>query len=120
MSPKTKSGGADTAEAANAMQMINEMQRAGMGSLAWLGTAWIEQMSALGSECLCFLADRVREDVKTQHRILNCRDVSEIQRIQLEFIQKALADYQAETGKIYEMGNEVLARMKARLEAADE
>ena len=41
----------------------------------------------------------------TQNMILNCRDASELQRIQAEFIQKAIRQYQAETGKLMEISS---------------
>ena len=45
---------------------------------AWLSTAWIESLADLGSEVTSFVADRIREDVKTQHAILHCKSLAEL------------------------------------------
>ena len=81
-------------------QTLTDVQMSGLGSLSWLGTQWIETMSDFGSEWLSFVADRVKEDVKTQHAVLHAKDIGEIQAIQAAFLQKAIQDYQAETGKM--------------------
>lgn len=82
---------------------ISEFQRMGLTSLNWMGSEWMERMGDMSSELLEFMAARVREDVKFQHKILNCKDPSELQHAQAEFIQTAIDQYTAETGKIVEM-----------------
>ncbi len=67
-----------------------ELQKAGLGSLAWLGTTWIEQMGALGSEVMDFLARRAREDARVQHEILHCRSLPQLQAIQARFLETAI------------------------------
>ena len=37
--------------------------------------ALVECWSALGSEVLTFLADRIREDIETQQKMLQCRSL---------------------------------------------
>ncbi len=80
----------------------------GFGAVAGMGTTWVEVLSDMGSEVLSFVADRIKEDVKTQHEILHCKDVGELQRIQAEFIQTAMDQYAAETGKLVEMSQKLL------------
>ncbi|MEO0752128.1 MAG: phasin family protein [Pseudomonadota bacterium] len=92
----------DTGKAA--FDTIADLQKAGMGNLMGIGTAWIEAMGAMSAEMAEFVADRIKEDVKTQHEILHCKDVADLQRIQAQFMQKAIDQYQAETGKLVEMG----------------
>ncbi|MFY0691076.1 MAG: phasin family protein [Paracoccaceae bacterium] len=93
---------------------LTELQKAGLGSLSWMGTAWLENMSDLSSEVMSFIADRVKEDVRTQHQILHCNDVSRLQKIQAEFIQRAIDQYTAETGRLVAMGNTFLKDVQAR------
>lgn len=87
-----------------ATSALAEMQKAGMGSFVQMNARWIETMGDMGAEVLSFLADRIKEDVKTQHELLHCKDVDEARRIQQRFVQKAIDQYQAETGKLVEMG----------------
>ena len=95
--------------AANAMASLAELQKAGMGSMVWLGKAMAEGMSGLGSEVLKFVAARITEDVKTQHEILHCKDVAQLQHFQARFLQKAIDQYTAETGKLVQLSNELVS-----------
>ena len=88
---------------------MTELQNAGFGSMAWLGTAWVETMGEMGSEVLQFIAARIKEDVKTQQAILHCKNATEMRDIQSEFVQTAIDQYTAETGKLVKMGNEMFA-----------
>ena len=85
------------------------LQEAGFGSMVGLSAAWVEAMGDMGAEVLSFIAERVKEDVKTQHQILHCKNMTELQEIQGKFIQKALDQYQIETGKLVEMGTKALS-----------
>ena len=86
------------------LNAMAELQRAGFGNVMGMGTAWMEAVSDMGAEVVSFVADRIQEDVKAQHKMLHCKDMAELQHIQAEFFQKALDQYQAETGKLVEMG----------------
>lgn len=89
--------------------VVSHLQKAGLGSLMGMGTAWVEAMSAMSAEMGDFIAERIKEDVKTQHEILNCRTVSDLREIQAQFMQKAIDQYQAETGKLVEIGTKAFA-----------
>lgn len=82
---------------------VAEMQRAGLGSLNWMGVAWLEAMGDLGAEVASFIAERIREDVKAQHDILHCKTAAELQHVQGQFVQRAIDEYTAETGRIVEL-----------------
>ncbi|RLJ60100.1 phasin protein [Litoreibacter meonggei] len=96
-----------------ALAAIRDMQGAGFASASTMGTAWLEAMSDLGSEVLSFVAERVKEDLKTQHQIMHAKSLTEVQHIQAEFVQKAVDQYSAETGKLVELGKVVVAKMPA-------
>lgn len=82
-------------------------QTQGLKALTGMNTAWFEAVSDMGSEVMSFLAERIQEDVKTQHQMLHCKDAGELQKIQAEFIQKAIDQYTLETGKLVEMSQKV-------------
>ncbi|MGC1506402.1 MAG: phasin family protein [Sulfitobacter sp.] len=82
-----------------------QLQDAGFGSMMSMGTAWIEAFSEMSAEVVGFVAERIKEDVKTQQEILHCKNAADLQHIQAQFMQKAMDQYQAETGKLVEMGN---------------
>ncbi len=111
--PDTRAAtGADKSDPASAMMAtFVEFQKAGLGPLQWLGTAWLENMGDLGGELSQFMAERIREDVKTQHEILHCRDAAKLQEIQSRFIQKAIEQYTAETGKLVELSHTFMDRL---------
>lgn len=106
----------DSAEkaTASALNSMTELQKSGFGSVSWMGAAWFENMSDIGSEMMNFMAARVKEDVKTQHEILHCKDATEMRKIQTEFIRKAVDQYTAETGKLVEMGSEFMTSAQAK------
>ncbi len=107
---KKETGGTEN-PVANAMA---ELQKMGFGSLSWMGTDWMETMSDLSSEWLQFVSDRVKQDVKTQHRILHAKDLGEVQKIQMQFMQEAVDQYTAETGKLIDMNNAFFERMQQK------
>ncbi|SNS74039.1 hypothetical protein [Tropicimonas sediminicola] len=78
----------------------------GLDYANWLGNAWVYCLSEMGTEVSHFIADRIREDVRTQHAILHCKDPAGIQEIQKAFIDKAISDYIAETGRLVEIGKQ--------------
>lgn len=91
------------------MKLLSDLQKAGLGNMMGLSTAWAEAFGDMSSEFASFVADRIKEDVKTQHEILHCKSVSDLQHIQGKFIQTAIDQYQAETGKLMEMSTKVFA-----------
>ncbi len=80
-----------------------DIQMAAMGNLMGMSTAWMESLGDMGAEVADFVADRIKEDVKTQHEFMRCKDLADIQRVQARFVEKAIAQYQAETGKLMQM-----------------
>lgn len=88
---------------------FTQLQKAGLGNLMGMNTAWIEAVSDLSAEVAGFVAERIKEDVKTQHEILHCKSVTDLQHIQAQFLQKAIDQYQAETGKLVEMSTKAFA-----------
>lgn len=107
MAKTQESGTAGKGEAT--FNAIKQLQEAGFGNMVGLSTAWFETLGDMSAEVVSFVADRIKEDVKTQHELMHCKDVSEMQRIQSKFLQKAMDQYQAETGKLIEMGTKAFS-----------
>ena len=85
---------------------------AGFESLNWFNRAWVEWAGAMGVEFTRFVSDRIREDMRTQHAILNCGEPGKLQEIQKDFFDKAVADYTAETGRLADIGNAFVNRIR--------
>ncbi len=94
--------------------VLQQIEDAGLGPLRWMGTNWIEAFADLNAEVVSFVADRVREDVQTQHKILHCKTADELQQTQVEFLEKAYSQYTAETGKLIRMSMDMLPGAKSR------
>lgn len=101
--PEAKTGAARPAGAA-----LQAAHREGLGQMAWMGAATYHALAALGQEAMEFVSERIAEDMRTQHALLHCRDLQEAQRVQIEFVQKALVQYSAQTGKMVELGTGVM------------
>jgi hypothetical protein len=67
----------------------------------------------MSAEVAQFVTERIKEDVKTQHEMLQCKKIGELQHIQVQFMQKAMDQYHAETGKLVEMGTNFLAKKES-------
>ncbi len=90
-----------------AIDFMKTMQDAGFNAKPGFGTAWFEAISNMGTEMLDFVAERVKNDVQTQHNLLHAKDISEVQHIQAQFFQKAMDDYAAEMAKLMDMGKDI-------------
>ena len=104
MTDKSSTQNKTTTAADAPFNAITQLQEAGLGSIMGMGTAWVEAISDMSAEVASFVAERIKEDVKTQHEILHCKNAADLQHIQAQFIQKATDQYKVETGKLVEMG----------------
>jgi hypothetical protein len=82
-----------------------------------IGTAWLENLTDLCSESASFVADRLRDDVKTQHAILHCKSMVELQQVQSEFLQRMLDQYAAETDKLVAISTAMVANVQGRIKS---
>ena len=88
-----------------------EVFSAAFGPWGQMGAAWAEAMSELGGEVMRFLAERVQQDMGLQQRLLHASSLDEARHIQAEFVQKAIDQYTAETGRMVEIGGDIAARL---------
>lgn len=77
-----------------------KMQKSGFTPMAWLAPQTLEKCGEMGSEVAHFVAGRIKEDANLQHQLLHCRDIAKLHQIQVEFVQTAINQYVAETGKL--------------------
>ncbi|KIC49059.1 phasin family protein [Tateyamaria sp. ANG-S1] len=98
----------DTSQTTGTMlDAMANWQAAGLGALNWFGPSTIERMGDMGAEWMTFVAERVREDVALQHGLLHAKSPAEVQQLQMRFLQKAMDQYTAETGKMIEMSSKL-------------
>lgn len=109
MANKSQSKDPDSPAKDTPVNAFAQLQEAGLGNLMGMGTAWMEAISDMGAEVAGFVAERIRQDVKTQHEILHCKNMADLQHIQAQFIQKAMDQYHAETGKLVQMGTDAFS-----------
>jgi hypothetical protein len=109
MADKSQTEDSEKSAKAEPVDAMAQLQEAGFGNMMGMGTAWIEAFSDMSAEVLGFVADRIKEDVKTQHEILHCKDPAELQHIQSQFMQKAMDQYREETGKLVDMSTRAFA-----------
>ncbi len=87
---------------------IAQMQEAGFGRAFGMSTAWLEACGDMSAEMMNFLSERIKEDFKTQHELMNCKNIKQVQEVQAKFVEKAIEQYQAESGKLVEIGTNAL------------
>ncbi|MDY6860675.1 MAG: phasin family protein [Pseudomonadota bacterium] len=79
----------------------------GFSALSTFGTSVMENMGRYGTEVVEFMSLRLQEDFKTQHELMQCRDMSKLAEIQSRYLKTAMDQYSAETGKLMKMGTEI-------------
>lgn len=70
----------------------------------WLGTKFVEAWLDAGEEMFAFTADRIRDDIKTQHEILHCKSPIDLQKVHADYVKRALSDYRNHTGRLVALG----------------
>ncbi|MCT8328863.1 phasin family protein [Albidovulum sediminis] len=77
----------------------------------WFSTEAIEKLGDMGAEYMDFLAERIREDVRTQHAILHCKDPADLRKVQEDFLKTAADQYAAQAGRMTELTNAFMAAL---------
>lgn len=108
MDTESKETGTLQDPADEALATLAALQAAGPGALGKVYVAMLEGAGDLGSEVIQFVADRIAEDVKIQHEIMECKTPADLVQIQQRFLQKAFDQYALETGKLVKISNEML------------
>lgn len=114
MADKSQTQNPETSGSETPSNAMTQLQDAGFRNMMGMGTAWVEALSDMSAEVAGFVADRIKEDVKTQHKILHCKNAADLQHIQSEFMQKAMDQYTAETGKLVKMGTKAFGTKESK------
>ena len=82
------------------VEKIGEIELAMLRPLGTFGVAMIDAWADILAESASFVAERLRQDARTQHRILHCRTPGELHEIQAEWFQKVIDEYREEAGRM--------------------
>lgn len=85
--------------------LMEAMQEAGTKMMPSFGPEWFETMNSVGTEMLSFMSERIKHDIRTQQDLLKAEDIAEVQKIQADFVKKAMEDYTDEMSKLMGMSN---------------
>ncbi|WP_322892807.1 MULTISPECIES: phasin family protein [unclassified Yoonia] len=85
-----------------------------LAPVAWASKIWMDNMARMTGEIATFVTARIKEDVQTRQALMQCKTLSEVQHVQAAFMQKAVAQYQAETGKLIEMTTKLAADLNVK------
>ena len=91
-----------------AMATLAALQAAGPGAMAKVYVSMLEGMGDVGAEVMQFVTDRIAADMETQKEIMQCRTPADLMEVQQSFLKKAFDEYTAETGKLVQMGTEMM------------
>lgn len=91
-----------------ALDALTDLQAAGFGTLAAMGSAFAGAMNEIGSEAVGFMARRLEHDLETQRRIFACTDIEALRAVQVEFVQRSLTQYSEETGRLFDISDRMV------------
>ncbi len=108
MSKSENETAADDALLTMGKAWMKQFEDAGFYPLGLMHTGWFDKVAEINSEVANFVADRIREDAKTQGELLKCKSAEELQKVQMKFLEKTYAQYTLETGKLIKMGIDMM------------
>lgn len=74
---------------------------------AQMAAAWIEGVTRMNGEWARFVAERLKQDAETQHRIFTCGSPVEAQALTADFLRRTIDDYLTETARLSSLGSRV-------------
>lgn len=90
----------ETPNADRVLNHISELELSFIRPLGAFNTAMVDASMNLLEEWTSFVAKRVRQDVRTAHQMLHCRNAAQMQAIQSGFFQQAINEYQGEAARM--------------------
>ena len=85
---------------------------------AWTSAVWLDNLARMNAQVATFIADRACAAVETQLALLQCRSLTDLQHVQAAFVQKAVAQYQAEAGQMVAMTARLASDLHVRPDAS--
>jgi hypothetical protein len=67
-------------------------------------------LEAAQREIADFVSERIRQDLDTQHALLLCRTLHEVQQVQFDFLRRAVGQYGGEATRLLQIGGRIAAR----------
>ena len=103
-----------TATSAGAAGMT-EIQAASLNSLCAFNTTMADNTARLYREWTEFIGHRLREDMALRQRLLTCTSAEDMASVQAEFFRRAMEEYAAESRKMLQMTQDMMADALAKL-----
>lgn len=82
---------------------MQALQGAPLDAMQGFGANWFEMAAEMGREMSTFATARLKLDVEAQNALLHAKGIAEVQKIQTQYLQKAMTDYSSEMAKLLEM-----------------
>lgn len=87
-----------------AADLIDDVQGLGANVMPGFGTDWLAALSDAQSDLLTFGTARFNQVLEKQQDLLHAKGLVEVQKIQGEFVKKAMEDYSDAMAKLVNMG----------------
>lgn len=87
---------------------VTDVYREGVGNMTEMNAAFIESFGDMSAQMAKFFAQRIEEDVKVRHELLHCKNLQEVQHIQMQFFENAFKQYQENSAKMMDIGTHAL------------
>jgi|TARA_R110000737_G_scaffold84925_2_gene117445 hypothetical protein len=81
------------------------------GSMFQMGTAWMENVTAISAEMAEFMSTRLQQDMAAQQALFGCKTLGELEALRADFLKTTMSDYMAQASKIAEMTGKVSSEM---------
>lgn len=85
-----------------------DIYREGIENMAEMNNSIMESFGDMSAQMAKFFAQRIEEDVKVQHELLHCKNLQEVQHVQLQFFENAFKQYQENSAKMMDIGTQAL------------
>lgn len=94
---------------------MTEIQTASLNSLSAFNTTMADNTARLYREWSEFIGHRLREDMALRQRLLTCTSGEDMAAVQAEFFRRAMEEYAAESRKMLQMTQDMMADALAKL-----
>jgi len=90
--------------------------QAPLGAMAELNGKLCESAAQFGAEWLAFLSRRLKEDWAVPQRMASCASPQELQQVYVDYLWRALSQYQEELGRLARLGKLVAREAASALD----
>jgi hypothetical protein len=97
-----------------AEDMLAEMHKEGFRNIAQFNAVLMERFAEMNAEMAKFIARRIAEDVKVQQELLRCKDLKDVQNVQVHFFEQAFKQYQEGSARMIDIGTHALEDLTSK------